>query len=85
MLGLLYIFLVMVLQLDVIFYQVFDLFMFLSKCALQVVNFVLLLLEVVANAGVFFLVALQLFFKDIVIISHFVDKCFDFNNLPVYF
>jgi hypothetical protein len=85
MLGLLYIFLVMVLQLDVIFYQVFDLFMFFSKCALQVVNFVLLLLEIVAYAGVFFLVALQLFFKDIVIISHFVDKCFDLNNLPVYF
>lgn len=58
MLGLLYIFLVVVLQLDVIFHQVFDLFMLFSECALQVINFVLLLLEIVANTGVFFLVAL---------------------------
>lgn len=34
MLGLLYIFLVMVLELDVILHQIFDLLVLLSKCAL---------------------------------------------------
>lgn len=74
MFCLLYILLVRMLQLNIVLDQVFYLLVLLGEGTLQIVDFVVLRLEIVANAGVLLLVALQFLLQNCVLLRHLVDE-----------
>ena len=83
MLGFLQIFLILMLQLNIVLNVVLDLLMLLCKCPLEVIDFVLLHFQVIADPRVVLLIALQFFLEDSVLLVHLVDKGLHLNNLPV--
>lgn len=62
------------LQLNIVLDQVFYLLVLLGEGTLQIVDFVVLRLEIVANAGVLLLVALQFLLQNCVLLRHLVDE-----------
>lgn len=72
--GFLDILLVEVFQFDIAFHLVLDLLVLVGKGPPQHVDFVFLLVDVVADPSVLLLVLLQLIFQDQIFFSHFVHE-----------
>ena len=71
------------LQLNIVLNIVLDLLVLLCKCPLEVVDFILLHFQIIADPCIVLLIALQFFLEDSVLLVHFVDKGLDLNYLSV--
>lgn len=79
------VFLILVLELDVVFHLVFDLLVFLRENSLQVIDFILLLLKVIPDARVLLLVLFKLVSAGLIFVAQLVDVGLHLQNLPIDF